>query len=381
MAQPMTTVYGMLREWYERWCPELTYGQRRWLAKLVCAVVDAGACTQPALAAALQRLGLSRAKGESAQVEIRRFLKDPGLTVAKAYAPVVRQTLACWPAPTLLLIIDQTHLKDRLIRLEAALAYHGRTLALSWAVYPATGIPAGESWQRLFACLLDEAALVLPPGRQVVVLLDRGFCSPQLWDALIARGGHPVLRAQRTVRLRTAVSGECALGELLGAGGGLVTLAGQVFKKGGWRSASVTAIRRDGQEEAWLLLSDLPADLERACEYAVRMHIEQSFRDDKRQGWQWEQSRIRAPERAARLLLILHLASLWCLSAGATAVASGQAARWVRPARPGWSLFRIGWTWLRQALVRPELVPLHHRLPHLPAWRTPLRSAPSPTPP
>ncbi len=78
MAQPTPAVYGMLREWYERRCRELTRGQRRWVAKLVCAVVEAGACTQPALATALQRLGLSRATCESGQVEIRRSLRDPG---------------------------------------------------------------------------------------------------------------------------------------------------------------------------------------------------------------------------------------------------------------------------------------------------------------
>ena len=82
MAQPTPAVYGMLREWHERRCPELTRGQRRRVAKLVCAVVEAGACTQPALATALQRLGLSRATCESGQIEIRRVLRDPGLTVS-----------------------------------------------------------------------------------------------------------------------------------------------------------------------------------------------------------------------------------------------------------------------------------------------------------
>src|SRR5581483_1940122 len=144
------------------------------------------------------------------------------------------------------------------------------------------------------------------------------------------------------------------------------------FKKGGWREATVTALRRDGQPEQWLLASDLPPGEARALEYAVRMHIEESFRDEKGQGWQWEQSRIRDLDRAERLLLVLHLASLWCLSCGAWAVATGRARQWVRLSRPEWSLFRIGWHWLRYALQHPDLVPLHHRLLALPMWRTPL---------
>ncbi len=378
MAQPTPAVYGMLREWYERRCPGLTRGQRRWVAKLVCAVVEAGACTQPALATALQRLGLSRATCESGQVELRRFLRDPGVTAARASAPVVRQTLAGWAAEVLLLIVDQTSLKGRLARLEVAAAYHGRAVPLSRALWPATGIAAPATWPTLFARVLDAAQAVLPPDRPVVVLLDRGFVSPAVWDAVRARGWHPVLRAQRTVRLRTADGAERPVGDLLGAQPGLVALAGAVFKKGGWRTASVTALRRDGQAEAWLLLADLPPGLQRAVEYAVRMHIEESFRDDKRHGWQWEASRVTDPDRASRLLLVLHLASLWCLSAGAAAVQAGRAARWIRPARPAWSLVRLGWTWLRHALRHPEPVPLHHRLPHLPTWRTPLPYALSP---
>ena len=58
------------------------------------------------------------------------------------------------------------------------------------------------------------------------------------------------------------------------AGAGLATAVGAVFKKGGWREASVTAVRRDGMVEAWRLLSDLPPGPQRAVEYAVRMHIE-----------------------------------------------------------------------------------------------------------
>jgi Transposase DDE domain len=378
MIPPGSGVYGMLHEWYERTLPELAPPGRRWLAKLVCAVVEAGACTQPALATALRRLGLSRATNESLQVGIRRFLSDRRVTVAAAYAPLARAALADWPAERLVLIADTTALKDRLFRLEVALAYHGRTVPLGWAVYPASGIPAGRTWQALFERALDDAAAVLPPGRTVVLLLDRGFVSPAIWDAVRARGWHPVLRAQRSVRLGTPDGVERPVGELLGADVGLVGLVGQVFKKGRWRAASVTALRRDGMAEAWLLVSDLPPGQQRALEYAVRMHIEEGFRDDKSAGWQWAQSRVSDPDRAERLLLVLHLATLWCLSAGGWAVHAGQARRWVRPRRPAWSLFRLGRTWLREALLRPEPLPLHLRLPWVPSWPTPLLGTPAP---
>ena len=102
------------------------------------------------------------------------------------------------------------------MRFQFALAYHGRAVPLSWRVYAAHGLPAGTSWHDLFQQLLAETQAVLPPGRRVLVVLDRGFVSPRVWDAVRAQDWHPVLR----------------------------------------------------------------------------MHIEASYRDDKSQGWQWEQSRI-----------------------------------------------------------------------------------------
>lgn len=88
MTQPSRRVYGMLSEWYSRALPTLAPTPREWLAKLVCAVVEAGACTQPALATALQRLHLSGATNESAQVAMLGSAPRP---------PMRRWCKRCWP--------------------------------------------------------------------------------------------------------------------------------------------------------------------------------------------------------------------------------------------------------------------------------------------
>lgn len=365
-------VYGMLDERYSEVFSDLPRAPRQWLSRLVCGVVEGGGCTEPALASAMQRLGLRSATGESLEVSIRRFLSDRRVGVGSAYAPLLREVLGRRPTGLAILIVDQTPLKARLVRLQVSLAYHGRAVALAWAVYSARTGLGPEVWLSLFERVLDEAKALLPEGWMVRTLLDRGFVSPRIWDAVLARGWHPVLRLQQSVRVRKSRESERPVGELLGKEPGLIAVVGEIFKKGGWRVGTVTALRRDGMEESWLLASDLPAGEQRALEYAVRMHIEESFRDDKRSGWQWEQSRVTDPERAERLLLVLHLATLWCLSAGAIAVLTARARQWVRLSRPAWSLFHIGWAWLRHALAQPELVPLHHSLNHVPTWRTQL---------
>ena len=135
--------------------------------------------------------------------------------------------------------------------------------------------------------------------------------------------------------------------------------------------------QRDGMVEAWRRLAALPPGPQRALADAVRLPIEASFRDDKSQGWRWEQRRITNLDRAYRLLLVLPLATLWELRAGAVAMQTRIARRWARQRRPAWSQFRIGWPWLRQALAQPEPGPWQHRRPYFPTWRTPLLQATS----
>src|SRR5882762_570222 len=48
-------------------------------------------------------------------------------------------------------------------------------------------------------------------------------------------------------------------------------------------------------------------------------HIEQGFKITKRGGWQWQRTRMRDPQRAARLWLAVAVATLWLLSVGGLA--------------------------------------------------------------
>jgi hypothetical protein len=68
-----------------------------------------------------------------------------------------------------------------------------------------------------------------------------------------------------------------------------------------------------------LLLTDLAPSAGEACWYGLRAWIEQGFKITKRGGWQWQRTRMRDPQRAARLWLAVALATLWLLSVGGMA--------------------------------------------------------------
>jgi hypothetical protein len=69
-----------------------------------------------------------------------------------------------------------------------------------------------------------------------------------------------------------------------------------------------------GQAEPWLLVTSLPAKLERVGEYAQRWAIERLFLSWKSHGWDIERSGIHDAKRLARLLTAIAIASLWRLA-------------------------------------------------------------------
>ncbi len=56
--------------------------------------------------------------------------------------------------------------------------------------------------------------------------------------------------------------------------------------------------------------------------YGLRAWIEAGFKDVKRGGWQWHQTKMTDPERASRLWLAMAVATLWVVSVGGEADAT-----------------------------------------------------------
>jgi hypothetical protein len=59
------------------------------------------------------------------------------------------------------------------------------------------------------------------------------------------------------------------------------------------------------EEEALLIISDLPACCKRLTEYKWRWRVESTFQDLKSRGWDWEESHVRRLDRVDRMLFVL----------------------------------------------------------------------------
>jgi hypothetical protein len=104
----------------------------------------------------------------------------------------------------------------------------------------------------------------------------------------------------------------------------------------------------------------------------LRAWIEQGFKLTKRAGWQWQRTRMTAPQRAARLWLAVAVATLWLLSVGGaveetipegTLLDVSAALAWQRQRHQATrlrlvSIFRRGWITILVALLNHAPLPL-----------------------
>lgn len=122
-----------------------------------------------------------------------------------------------------------------------------------------------------------------------------------------------------------------------------------------WRAnVSVTwTTDKDGTLDMVAVMTDQIACRARLREYAKRMSIEQSFRDDKSGDFDLEHTRLRHAERLYHLLLATAIATLWCHELGEFVLRQGDdVRRQIDPSfRRTLSLFQLGLRWLRRSLA------------------------------
>ena len=113
-------------------------------------------------------------------------------------------------------------------------------------------------------------------------------------------------------------------------------------------------------DEPWCLATNLQGLTGR--EYKLRVWQEESFRDLKSGGWQWQSSLLRNPKVAERILLPMTLAYAWCICLGIFFMNSDEDTR--RPVdyirkHPKYSIFRKGLRFFKRYLdLDPRKIPV-----------------------
>lgn len=294
------------------------------------------------------------AQAESRVTTIRRWLKNFRVDVWEFYRPVLEHVLQAWQTVTAVVILDGVMVfGDRWQIFRLSLAHGGRAIPLVWLVIPGKGLTHVE---KLEAMLRRAATFLNGRVKRVLFLADAGFRDCD-WAQLCLKIGwnHAIRIASNTyVTLNSGWYGSI---QTLGVKPGQRRYYQQVWLTQAQKlCTNLTVTWTPGDErhppELLALISNQPAARARLREYAVRMHTEESFRDDKSGGFDMAHTRLHHADRLERLLLALAIATLWCHELGEHVLAEGEMAR--RAIDPGptreLSLFQLGLRWLKRCV-------------------------------
>ena len=380
--------------------PHLSKPQATVLALWSFGIILARSCALSAVALVLARL-LQR-QTNTVRQRLREFYQEAQakagsqrghqrqqLDVATCFAPLLRWLLKDWSGGQLPLALDATTLGTRFVVLAISVVYRGTALPVAWKVLPAT---AKEAWKDHWLALLRQFAGVVPAGYTVIALTDRGLWARWLFEGIAELGWHPLMRINATGSFRPR--GWARFRRLRGFTpqvGSRFSARGTAFATPGFQlECTLLAWWGEGHAEPWLLLTDLAPACGEAGWYGLRAWIEQGFKDHKRDGWQWQHTRMTDPARAERLWLALAVATVWLVRVGGEEEAAaepplpelrlfvGEATE--RPRARCWrlvSVFRLGWTVIVTALIAHRRLPLGRLLPE--GWPE-LAEDPAPAP-
>jgi hypothetical protein len=250
----------------------------------------------------------------------RRRYRRRDTTVQTCFAPLLRWVVAWWHPDHkhLPLVLDASTLGQRFTILTICVVIRGCAIPVAWKVVEATKKGAWKPhWEALLAALKGT----VPADWTVIVLADRGLYAKWLYTAIQDNGWHPFLRINRQGQY--CLAGEDAF-QLLSQ---VVTAHGQTWAgrvtcfKTRQRQLDCTLLARQaaGYRDPWLIVTDLaPTDADIAW-YGLRAWVECGFKDSKRGGWHWEQTKMTDPAHAEWLWLAIAVATLWTVAVGCAA--------------------------------------------------------------
>ncbi|MGG6265533.1 transposase [Leptolyngbya sp. AN03gr2] len=290
---------------------------------------------------------------QSVQRRFSRWLNNPRIQERKLYAPLIRRALSEWNQSRLILALDTSVLWNRYCLIQISLIYRGRAIPLMWKVMAHKSSSVAHSD---YSKLIYAVATVLPEKVEVLFLADRGFADLKLFQQLRRFNWHYRIRIKSSFYVYLGKHGRQISDYCLRPGEACFLNAVRLTRER-YGIVHVALAHHAQSQERWIVVSDQPTCCETFVEYGWRFDIEEGFLDEKSNGFQLESSQIRGAKMLSRLCLVLAVATLYLSSIGTDVVESG-ARRFVDPHWfRGSSYLKIGWRWIRQALVHAWTLP------------------------
>lgn len=292
-------------------------------------------------------------KASSRITLLRRWLMNSHVKVWVFYKKVLEHVFADWNSVSATIILDGVMLfGDRWQVFRVSLLHGNRAVPLAWTVVEGKGL---VKVNKLKSMLEKVQRFLKKYVKEVLFLADAGFRDrdwAQLCTELDWKYG---IRIACNTYLTLPNGNSNRLDRLVPENQNRYFQNVLLTKEADWQAnVSVTwTTDKDGKPEMVAVMTSQIACRTRLREYAWRMSIEQSFRDDKSGGFDLEHTRLHHADRVNRLLLAAAIATLWCHELGEFVLKRGDELRCHVDAsfQRTLSLFQLGLRWLKRSIA------------------------------
>lgn len=293
----------------------------------------------------------SEAEAAGRIAQVRRWLANKFIKVETFYEPLIQPVLHQWAGKPVFIILDGCVVNHEALQFfRLSLSHCFRALPLAWLVVAGPGLIPMETC----AAMLEQTARLLAGVSAVTFLADRGFRDTDWAEKCLKMSWNYLIRVANNTYVWLP-DGRCVSIQELGVQPGRARYFKNIRltkEKQFVCNLMVTWTKATPKQPAELcaVITNLHPCHVHLKDYLKRMHIEQSFRDDKSGGFDLEATKLYAPERFNHLLLAIAVAVLWIYEIGESVLRAGKR-RDIDPAyKRQLSIFQIGWRKLRRAI-------------------------------
>jgi hypothetical protein len=209
---------------------------------------------------------------------------------------------------TIVLMMDQSPIKDDLQCLMISLRLGSRAIPVLWKVVKTKGNIGFEDQEKL----LNKVKGMMPPGVEILLSADRfygtksfvGWCQNNGWHYRVRLKGNLIFQHE---------GGDITAADVGKMDGSLAI--GARFN-GSDISTNIGFLHEKDHPEPWIIAMDCVPSKHRVLDYGMRWGIECMFSDFKTRGFAISGTHLKHEERIENLILILTIALYWAVSVG-----------------------------------------------------------------
>ena len=293
----------------------------------------------------------SEAEAPGRIAQVRRWLANKFIKVADFYCPLITQALQSWQGKDVFVILDGCSVNHETLQFfRLSLSHCYRALPLAWLVVASAGLIQVEACATLF----EQVVRILPAVASVTFLADRGFRDTDWAEKCLKLNWNYLIRVANNTSVTLSDGRQLSIQQLNVPRGRC-----RYFPKVHLTQAKEfpcnlmitwTTPRKPGEKaELCAVITNLRPCYLHLKWYLKRMHVEESFRDDKSGSFDLEATKLRDAERLNHLLLAVAVATLWIYEIGEQVLHNGERSEIDPGYKRQLSIFQIGRRKLQRA--------------------------------